>query len=55
MKDDKDGSTCVFYNVLQTDYSGNLPSSEHFNSQSRSGFHSIVIYGNKASVSGVLY
>lgn len=55
MKDDRDGSTYVFYNVLQRDHLGRLPSSEHFDSQSRSGFHTIVNYGNKASVSGVLY
>lgn len=55
MKDDKDGSTYVFYNVLQTDYYGKLPSNKHFNSQDTSGFHIIATSGNKASVSDVLY
>ena len=41
------GDVCVYYNVLEADEHGRVPSDSNFNSQSKSGLQLIAKSGNK--------
>nr|XP_022293145.1 uncharacterized protein LOC111103871 isoform X2 [Crassostrea virginica] len=44
------GDVCVYYNVLEADEHGRVPSDSNFNSQSKSGLQLIAKSGNKVTV-----
>lgn len=48
------GDVCVYYNVLDADDKGRVPTDSMFNSQSKSGLQIIAKSGNKASLFVVL-
>lgn len=43
------GDVCVYYNVLDADDNGRVPTDSMFNSRSKSGLQIIAKSGNKAS------
>lgn len=48
------GDVCVYYNVLDADNNGRVPTDSMFNSQSKSGLQIIAKSGNKASLFVIL-